>query len=717
MTQITIPNFDFSGFYYPEILEELIKYKRIYVPELTEELEEEPLIQLLRAFALVGHLNNTLIDMVANESTLPTAKLADTVREMFKLIGYQLSPATPAQTDIVYRLSKIFTSSFVIISEAAQSATKRDSDNPVIMFESLESLEIERTDQFSFVYACYAGVFTDFTTKANSPITPADDWTPWGTPASMDCIYWGHKQVMWDKLTAYLTTPAANISGVFEFYDGLWRKIAPTYVIDIGGGSLQVILTSLLGTQNRQNTLVRVTFNESSAYQDAYSVWNGTTNIVTIGLLGQTSPSETATDYTIGSDWTIIDDVEDNTMDFTQDGDIDYTLPHTVSKNWIPTIISNQEAFWLRYRIISVSSPTPPTFINNRMDEGKQYVIRLATQGQSYTDDPLGNSTGLPNQRFSISKENFIMGSDEVAVNDEAWIRVDNFLGSTSNDKHYTIELTTNDRVIVVFGDGGTGKIPPLGIGNISVSYRYGANNNGNVGANTITVDKTGLTYVDKLWNPRQATGWGEAQGASESSLEKAKIAGPASLRTKDVALGPDDVVNLALAYTDVNGAKPFGRAYAVEEGYGPKTIELVVVAKGGGYASAEQLTDLQTYFNGDKSVYPQIPSHIVANQQVISTNYTQSSIDLDITIYGDVEENTIIGILQQKIQPEALKEDGITWMWNFGDEISLSRINHEVFISGVTKVVINSPVSDIVLQTRELPILGTLSLNIIQPS
>lgn len=717
-TNIIIPDFNFSAFYYPEILEALIQYKRIYVPELTEELDEEPYIQFLRAVALVGHLNNTLLDLVANESTLGTAKLADTVREMFKLIDYDLSPATPSQVDIIYELSKVFTSSYLLVSEGSQSAIRREGDNPVITFEVSEELEIDRTDRFSSVLALEDSTYTDYTDKANSTTTPGDDWTPWSTPNTKDCIYFGHLQVMWDKLSAYLTTPSANISGVFEFYDGEWRKTKPTSVSITGGGSsLLFDLTGYLGTQNRQGTLVRIQINETSTYEDAYTTWSGTQNVVTTGLLGQSSPSIDTDDYSVGSDWTILDDAEDNTIDFTLDGDVDYTLPQTITKNWIKTTVNSIEAFWLRYRIIEVSTPISPTFINVRMDEGKQYVIRLATQGLSHIDEPLGSSTGLPNQRFSISKENFIINSETVYVDDEAWTRVDNFLESKPNDKHYTLELTTNDRAIIVFGDAVTGKIPPLGVGNIYISFRYGAQDNGNVGANTVVVDKSSLTFINKVWNPRQAVGWGEAQGASESSLEKAKIEGPATLRVKDVAISASDVETLTLAYIDENGAKPFSRAFAFEEGYGPKTIELVVVAKGGGAASSIQLDELQTYFNGDKYSQPPIESHIVANQQVITTNYVQKVIDLDLVVYGNVTETTITNALQSIIQPEALKEDGLSWEWEFGIDVTTSRIIHEVFNvdNSITKVIVNTPSSDITLQPKELPILGEISISIIE--
>ena len=54
MTTVTIPDFDFSGFYYPQLLEALMRYKRLNVPELTEESPYEPFNQLTRMIALVG---------------------------------------------------------------------------------------------------------------------------------------------------------------------------------------------------------------------------------------------------------------------------------------------------------------------------------------------------------------------------------------------------------------------------------------------------------------------------------------------------------------------------------------------------------------------------------------------------------------------------------------------------------------------------------------
>lgn len=718
-TEIEIPDFDFTGFYYPQILEALIQYKRQNVPEITDESSVEPFIQFLRATALVGHLNNVLIDLVANESTLPTAKLVETVRNMLRLIDFEMKAATPSQVDLVYELSKVFLATTLVIPVESQGATVKQGDEAVRFFEALEALTMTRTDQFGTVFAEENGAFTDYTAKANSAVTPADDWAPWATPAVQDAVYFGHPEALWDLLRFNaLTSPASNIKGVWEYYDGNFRKTSPTSLVNLGA-NLEFNLTSYLGATNRAGTKIRVQLNETTAFEDVESVWVGGVNKVTTGLLGQSAPSTDPTDYTVGSDWEILDEVIDATADLTLAGDVEYPLPQTLTRDWIVGTVNTVDCFWIRFRIVEVlGGETSPTFQQVRMDKGKQYAKRLATQGRTHIDDPLGSSTGLANQEFETSKDHFIDGSMTITVDGEEWTQVDNFLGSAPSDKHYRVERGENDRAFVFFGDGTAGRIPAIGVNNVKAEYRYGAENDGNVGAQTVTVDKTGLSFVNKVFNPRPATGWAEAQGTTEESLELAKIEGPASLRTKEVALSPDDAVQLTKLFTDDAGARPFSRAKAFEEGFGPKTLELVVVASGGGQATSGQLSSLDEYFNGDPFALPPKPKHFVANQEVTSVNYTQKVIDVTATVYGrDIVKQEIINRLQQVVQPEALKEDGVTFEWEFGEEVAESRINHEIFETSdnIEKVVLTTPAVPVALQPRELPVLGTVSITIVE--
>jgi hypothetical protein len=189
------------------------------------------------------------------------------------------------------------------------------------------------------------------------------------------------------------------------------------------------------------------------------------------------------------------------------------------------------------------------------------------------------------------------------------------------------------------------------------------------------------------------------------------------SLRIREVALGPDDVEALTVAYTDEAGSHPFSRARAFEEGFGPKTVELVVVAAGGSTATAEMLAALELYFNGDKFAYPPVPKHLVQNQEAVPINFTPKVIDIVATVYGDVEEESIRNKLALVIHPEARMEDGVTWEWEFGSEVPVSRINHEIFTSDpdIKRVDLTTPSANVPLQPRELPVLGTITLTIVR--
>lgn len=856
MATIVIPDFDFSKFYFGQILDALLGYKRQNVPEHTDESDYDPYMQFLTMQALVGHISNCLIDLVANESTLPTAKLTESVRNQLRLIDYELATAGPAQADILYELSKVFTAAFEVITEGALVATERQTGVDPVIFERPTAITIDPTDEFSYVFGLEGSTYTDYTTKANSQTTPADDWTPWtGAVAVKDAIYFGHKHILWDKLGLWFTTPMAgtkatgtiqfvakanlingqtfvlndgtnaavtfhfNVSGtytptggydatnievdvsgdttagdvaitgkaaingvvagllitggaivaaelalqgdvfgtqgnqaitetvvdagftftgmssgtdgivgVWEYYDGDWRKTTPTGVqVDVpAAGKLLFDLTDYLGSASRQGTQIRVQLNETTAYEDVESAfgipsgsgWGASRNYVVVNsYLGQTVPSTSAALYAVGSDWEEVPDLVDGSQGLSQDGNVVFTLPQTLTRDWTTGTVNAATAQWIRYRVISVTGVVDlPTFQYGRLDQGKQYVLALSTQGQTQRDDPLGSSDGTAGQRFETTRDNYISGTMELEVEGEVWTEVDNFLSSLPTDKHFVVEVGEDDRATIVTGDGIQGRIPPTGVDNVAAEYRYGADLDGNVGAATIVIDKTSLTYINRITNPRPAAGWTVAQGATEASLEIAKVAGPASLRVGRTPLGPDDAVSAALEFVDTAGAKPFSRAKAIEEGYGPKTVELVVVAAGGAQASASQLAALDEYFNGDPFSHPPKVKRFVANQQVTSVNFTPKTIDITATVYGDVTKAAIEARLAAIIQPEAKKDDGVTYEWEFGAAVPTSRIGHEIFETDedITKVVLSVPSSDVPLTTRELPVIGTMTITVV---
>lgn len=716
-----IPFFNFSAFYYPEMLEALLDLKREHVPELTDESDQEPLMQLHAAVALSGHLSNSLIDQIANETLLSTAQLTESVKNQLALIGYLLASTTPAVVDLVYELAQVLSLEQVVIPEGALSATAGSDERT---FEALEELAVEPTDELSYCFAIKDGVATDFTAEANGVGGPFDPWvaaTGGDATREGDSLVFGHVQAMPNTVTFTLSALSRVDIGVWEHWDGNFNKAKPNSVSFIGG-ELVFDLTDYLGDTNLAGTPIRVRYS-SGAFEDVFSSWTGSVNEVKTGLLGQTIPSTLESDYTIGSAWERFDNLIDGTdlLNIIATTDVTFDLPQTIIKNWTAAVHfdSAEPFFAMRFRVVSAAVPDSPDIDLIRIDTDKQYIKHQSVQGKRQLDSPLGSSDGTPNQSFAGSKQFPIRGSSAVTVDDVDWLEVESFFSSGSTDRHYRLDTDADNRPEFIFGDGVTGAVPDVGVGNISAEYRFGAEESGNVGATTITSDKTGLTLVASLFNPRSAFGWAPPEGSTPASLEQAKIAGPASLRTGEVALSPDEIEALILRASQLEEGLPaISRSFAIEEGYGPKTVQVAVVIVGGVLAPQETLDDLSVFLNGDQFSRPKKEKRIVANQEATVDNYIPRVVDVTASVRGtDLEPEQIKNALIALLQPEARKEDE-TFEWRFGDEITLSRINHEIFSVSddpTVEVVITEPASNILLGTIELPQAGTISITVIE--
>ena len=812
--EIVIPDFDFSGFYYPDILRSLIQYQRVNVPEITDESDEEPFQQLLRCYALVGHLNNVLLDIVANETLLPTARLLESVRGHLALIDVRLKQASPAQVDVVLELSKTFSIATLLVPQNSQFGTEETDENPQILYETDQSYSIDPTDVTTGIFCFTAGKIKilnnafdagDKVTVAGVDFQVGVDWFAGGTvlasvqnltnainnstndniagrigahhdginqislipllpevesipvtetdgitnnfdvlpgafgpnrsgvadtpgvfwdlfdnaPKAGDIIYIGHSTIMWDTLEMAMNTFGAGLTFVLEFYDATQEDAKPDSVTNLGS-NLELDLTTMLGTSDRRNTVVRVVLSSSGASEIGISTWNGTKNILTTkGLLGQALVSTDPENYIVGSIWNEVFNPADATANLTANGKFEYTLPQNVSQNWVKRVINGVEGFWLRLRVVkTTAAPTNPNMDTIYIDTGKQYLMVVAVQGQTVADNPLGSSNGGPDQELTLGFRPLIEGTLILEVDEgsgfQAWSQKENFLNSSSASKDYTLEISGDDIAKVKFGDGIRGKIPAAGVDNIRAIYRVGADQDGNVGARTITVNKSGISFVNQLLNPRGAQGWATKEGATPEDLARLKIEGPATLRTRNRAITTDDFEFLAVQFTNSLGSKYVSRALAIEETFGVKTIELVVVGKSGAILTEAQREELENYFNGNKPLG--IVPVILSNHEVTVVNYTPKVINVVATVTGGNEEQ-IKNAITALLNPDATFNDGVTKRWDFGQEIPLSVIVAEVFEVdpvNIKKVVISSPVADVVLAARELPLAGTVTVTVI---
>jgi len=718
---ITIPEFDFAaGFYFADILELLVTHLRENVPEISNESEGELAIQLMSAYALVGHLNNVLVDLVGHEALMVTAQLRDSLVAHLKLIGFEVPGDIPAEVQLIMTLSKTFTATEEVIPDNALFGTRRKSFAEQRTYEADAALSITRTDQMGqvMVYDAGSGLFSDKTTAANTDSSTFSALP--AVPAAGDCLYIGHAEVMTDRIrVAEVSVPMVGVTGVWEFCDDTTEDDFPDSVTDLGS-TLEIEIDSMLdddGTTDFSGLEVVVTLNTTGATETLTSTYSGGANkVTTTGFLGQTSPSVDASDYTVGTQWHVVPGLDDSTNDgttsFEIDGDVDFTLPKDVVRDWQPIAVNNVTAFYVRFRVISVISPTAPTIDRLLMDRRGTYIQTPATQGRTRALETLGSSDGGATQEFALAVANVIPEAVQVFVDSLEWTEVDNFLSSTSVDEHFTVEVDSDGIGTITFGDGTNGKVPPAGVNNVESTYRTDANLDGNVGANTITVNRTGVAFVKNVRNPRPASQWVARRGSTATDRELLKVEGPASLRTLERAVTADDVEFLTTQFKAVDGSSPFVRAFAIEEGFGDKTVKVAVVGPAGAATSTSDRAELETYFNGSAATGES--GVMIANQRVFARDYVAVAIPVTAAITGGsqtVIETALTGLLS----PVSLLDDGITFRWGFGDGVSVSKLVSTIFAADadVTDAVITLPAANVTLGDDELPTVGTLTLTV----
>jgi hypothetical protein len=556
-----------------------------------------------------------------------------------------------------------------------------------------------------------------------------------GTLVAGDKVFIGHPDIMFNRLDVVLdSTPAPpSYEGVWEFYDPSDGTLPPDDVV-VGAGTITFDVTTLLGTVDVNGALVEVLFIPTGAKRKITSIWSGGANKVVVDSMGQApSPSDDPNDYIVSARWRPATIVSDDTIQagtdasFSQDGFLEFELPQTRLDSWLKyrlydhTDAEEKVDFFVRYRVVVAGGASYPDPVTVQLHRGKEYGIFRAIQGQTVEENPIGSSSGETNQQFTLSRVPYVLTSGRIFVDEGGgeyeWTVRTSLTSSLASDRHCVIDPQTDGTAILVFGDGVNGRIPPIGTNNIRGIYRIGADLSGNIGANTLTVNRDGVGVFRSIWNPRQGKFWVSADWASQEALERAKVRGPQQLRTLYRAVSPTDCEVLASTFINVNGVRPVTRARAYEEAFGPKTIELVVTGGGGAALSSDESEELQEYFNGG-SVYG-YGGILVANSELTVTNYSPRLIPIHIRVeaFPVITETMVLQILSSLMNPTAVENDGRSFVWRYGQNVPLSRIASEVFLlapGNIFDVDITSPSADVQLSARELPVLDVVNTQVV---
>lgn len=722
-----MPDFRWTSFYYPEILQALIRLKRSSWPEHTEEDQADPVVQLLRMFAVVGHLGAVRLDHVAREVYLPTAQLRSSVVALAALVGYRLAPASPATAWLLGTVSGALSGTEVLVK--AHSTYTTIGSDPVI-YEYMEDDDLEGGPAGSFrVLEDDGGVVTDITG------VPTSLWA--GTAAKNDALYIGGDAVLaFDRIQAAFSVAAASARLRWEYRDD--RSGQPDDVTDLGG-SIRFTVDSVIGANPDSPNggaavglaLTVKCLRTGSVQAIEVNAGVAPNTATATGTLGQVTVSTNPADYLITTEWVEVPDVVDESTAATVTGDsvVEWSAPFATDRRWLPSDPegSGVDGYWIRARWAWAAPGGAPTL--DEVVEARRTTYWVAwdvRQGQQVTDK-LGASDETASQEFTLSRSPFLE-LVSLTVDGSPWTRVDNFLASSSYDRHFTLLEQVDGSWVAGFGDGTTGKIPALSA-EIVATYRIGGDVSGNVGPETIRRARTGSPRIRAVTNPAAAEGWTAQEGTTDASLDALRTTIPASLRAMDRAVTLADCEAFAVAFTDSNGARPVSRALAVSEGLGPKTVTVVCVGPDGDGISTATLLEMLEYFNGEDIGVQRVGGIAPANTLVVPVSYLSHAINVVATVrvlaaYVSGAEAAIEAAIARILSPLATRqilEDGVwvdttEWLWVWEQDVETTAILSAIYTAhpGIVGITLTAPAAAVVLAPTELPTPGTVVVTVV---
>lgn len=346
-----------------------------------------------------------------------------------------------------------------------------------------------------------------------------------------------------------------------------------------------------------------------------------------------------------------------------------------------------------------------------------------ATVENSSSSSDVQSSTGLPNQQLELDAVPYIDDTAIIVAGDGVYTQADNFLNSTSVDKHFVIVVNQSDRATVRFGNGINGSIPQ---GSISISYKTGGGSSGNVEVGTITTIEGAFTDIVagpvniSVTNAASASG-----GANRETIEQTRQLAPESLRVLNRTVSREDYEINARRLPEITRA--LMTTSNEEAGIPENEGILYVIPTGGGVASS---TLLNTVLEQVTVAYP---NTLTFRLDVQNTLYLTVNVSATVFLTQSTTEATTRSAINaalvsffQLSDADGSDNENVDYGFNSKDqdgnpsgEIAWSDIFNVVRDSaGVRKIsddatglLLNGESSDLPILTREFPQLGTVTL------
>lgn len=312
------------------------------------------------------------------------------------------------------------------------------------------------------------------------------------------------------------------------------------------------------------------------------------------------------------------------------------------------------------------------------------------------------SSNGQPYFAVILPRQNIANDQVEVLVDNITWSPATNntFVGHINTDRVFRVVYTSDRRVLVEFGDGVEGAIPPVGA-KVVVSYLVTLGISGHANANTLNTlasikDANGANAILGVTNTLPSSG-----GADYETIERARRRYPQVFKTMRRAVTLGDWEAIAL---DVGGVL---QALVIDRNKDSSlpffTVKAYVVGENG-QASEALNTKVREAFLKNRVNATVFTVESPAKKDV--------SVKGKVSIYSDYDQITVISQAVTAVNSFFTMTDASTSNINLGNDVALSKIITAIQnVEGVASVNLSEPIGDMVIASNEYASLTSVSL------
>jgi len=259
-----------------------------------------------------------------------------------------------------------------------------------------------------------------------------------------------------------------------------------------------------------------------------------------------------------------------------------------------------------------------------------------------------------------VTKTSGVAAAIDVEVEGRIWEQVSTLKDSAPDDHHYSIRMTEEGFVKILFGDGDHGRRLPTGKNNIRVKYRIGSGIVGNVNPGSLVKPVNPHPYVKSVSQPYKAVGGGDLEDIS-SLRDNA----PPKLLALERAVSLSDFSHLAMGQSSIWKAKAF---LEVQDGSRTDNVTVVIVPAGGDVSDDVKLS-IQEY----------LQQHALPDVKVLVTGFDPVKVNFTLTLRIKMQEFVTADV-----------EDAVRAAIDDHFSLKNRKLGENLYLSEVYKVVEN---------------------------